>query len=149
MKIYLGADHGGFDLKNQLLEHLTHAGNEVVDVGANSLDDDDDYPKYAYSLTTKLIAEDEGKALGVLICRSGQGMAIAANRVRGVRAALAWDKDSAEHARSDDDANVLVLPADFVSTEEAFGMVDAWLAAEFKSDPKYHRRLDEIEEIYG
>ncbi len=149
MKVYIGADHGGFDLKTQLLEHLTHNGLEVIDVGAASLDDDDDYPKYAFSLTTKLIAEEEGAALGVLICRSGQGMAIAANRVRGIRAALAWDKDSAEHARCDDDANVLVLPADYVQTEQAFEMVDAWLDAKFKADPKYHRRLDEIEEIYG
>jgi len=149
MRIYLGADHGGFDLKLQLFEHLTHSGHEVIDVGAKTLDDEDDYPKYAYDLTTKLIAEENDTAAGVLICRSGQGMAIAANRVRGIRAALAWDRDSAQHAREDDDANVLVLPADYVSEDEAFAMVDAWLAAKFKADPKYHRRLDEITDIYG
>ena len=147
MKLYLGADHGGFELKTQLAEHLYHAGHTVEDVGAKSLDEADDYPQYAYGVAVKILGEDA--ANGVLICRSGQGMAIAANRVRGIRAALAWDPESARHAREDDNANVLVLPADFMSTEVALACVDAWLGAKFKGDPKYQRRLDEIEELYG
>ncbi|HEY2004021.1 MAG TPA: RpiB/LacA/LacB family sugar-phosphate isomerase [Candidatus Saccharimonadia bacterium] len=148
MKIFLGADHAGYELKNQLKEHLIHNGYEVEDVGAKTLDDDDDYPRYAYALAAKILGADEDDR-GVLICGSGQGMSMAANRVNGVRAALAWNADSAKAARADDNSNVLVLPARFVAEEAALDMVDAWLATEFKSDPKYLRRLDELEELYG
>src|ERR1700677_4986983 len=111
MKIFIGADHAGFELKNALREHLEHTGYEVEDVGALTLDDDDDYPKYAFLLATKVLSEDG--AQGVLICGSGQGMSIAANRVRGIRAGVAWNEDSAQLAKTDDDCNVLVLPAKF------------------------------------
>lgn len=147
MKIFLGADHAGFELKNQLREYLTHAGHDVEDVGALTLDEDDDYPKYAFALATKLIAEEDAR--GILVCGSGQGMSIAANRVRGIRAGLAWDKESAETAKTDDDCNVLVLPSRFVAESAATGMVDVWLDAKFNKDPKYRRRLDEVEDIYG
>jgi ribose 5-phosphate isomerase B len=121
----------------------------VEDVGAKALDEDDDYPRYAYAVASRLLGEEDGTALGVLACGSGQGMSMAANRVNGVRAALAWDERSARAAREDDDANVLVLPARFVNTQEATAMIDAWLKAEFKADPKYRRRLDELEQLYG
>lgn len=148
MKIVIAADHAGYDLKNALREHLFHQGYEVVDIGAKTLDEGDDYPKYAYQAAIELIGgQDDDR--GVMICGSGQGMSIAANRVRGVRAALAWDETSATASREDDDANVLVLPARFVDQDTAFKMVDAWLKAEFKSEKKYHRRLDELEDIYG
>ncbi len=149
MKIFLGADHAGYDLKNQLREHLTHAGHDVEDLGAKTLDADDDYPRYAYAVASRLLGEEDGTALGLLICGSGQGMSMAANRVNGVRAALAWDARSATAAREDDDANVLVLPARFVDYDQAAAMVDAYLAASFKADPKYKRRLDELEQLYG
>jgi ribose 5-phosphate isomerase B len=148
MKVYLAADHAGYELKNQLREHLFHSGYDVEDVGAHNLDADDDYPKYAYAAAIKLLGgADDDRA--VLICGSGQGMSIAANRVRGVRAALAWNQDTAKASRRDDNANALVLPARFISADEAFKAVDAWLKTEFSSDPKYHRRLDELEELYG
>jgi ribose 5-phosphate isomerase B len=149
MKLYLGADHAGYSLKTTLREHLTHAGHQVEDVGAKTLDDADDYPRYAYAVASKLLGEDDGAALGILVCGSGQGMSMAANRVNGIRAALAWDPASARAAREDDDANILVLPARFVTPEQATAMVDAWLAAAFKADPKYRRRLDELEQLYG
>lgn len=147
MKIFLGADHAGFDLKTALYEHLHHAGHEVVDVGARSLDDDDDYPLYAYQVATKVLGEEE--AAGILLCGSGQGMSMAANRLSGIRAALAWNEESARASKEDDDSNVLVLPARFISEEEAFKMVDAWLGAKFKADPKYLRRLEEMGDISG
>jgi ribose 5-phosphate isomerase B len=148
MKIFLGADHAGYELKNMLREHLHHAGYDVEDVGAKTLDEDDDYPRYAYAVATKVLGADDDD-LGILICGSGQGMSMAANRVNGVRAALAWDEPSAQAAREDDDANVLVIPARFVESEAAAGMVDAWIKAKFNSDPKYQRRLDELEQLYG
>jgi ribose 5-phosphate isomerase B len=147
MKIFLGADHAGFDLKTALREHLHHAGYEIEDVGAKSLDEDDDYPLFAYQVATKVLGEEEG--LGILMCGSGQGMSIAANRLNGIRAALAWNVESAKASKEDDNSNILVLPARFITQEEAFKMVDAWLEAKFKSDPKYHRRLDELGDISG
>lgn len=148
MKIFLGADHAGYELKNLLREYLHHAGHEVEDVGAKTLDGDDDYPRYAYYVASKVLGGNDDDC-GLLICGSGQGMSMAANRVNGVRAALAWDEESAQAARRDDNANVLVIPARFVSDRQAESMVDAWLSAKFKADPKYQRRLDELEELYG
>lgn len=148
MKIYLGADHGGYELKNVLREHLTHAGYDIEDLGAKTLDPDDDYPRYAYDVAVKVIGGDDDD-LGILMCKSGQGMSIAANRVRGIRAALAWNEQVAEHARRDDNANVLVLAPQYVDQETCIKAVDAWLNAKFSKDPKYQRRLDEVEELYG
>jgi ribose 5-phosphate isomerase B len=98
-------------------------------------------------VASKILGDDD--ALGILICGSGQGMTMAANRVNGVRAALAWNVESAKVSREDDNSNVLVLPAEFVDAEMAIAMVDAWLTAEFKKDPRYSRRLDELEQLYG
>jgi len=148
MTIYLGADHAGYELKNGLREHLIHRGYEVVDVGAKTLEEEDDYPRYAYAVASKLLGGEDDD-LGILACGSGQGMTMAANRVNGIRAALAWNLESAKVSREDDNANVLVLPARFVAATEAIGMVDAWLQAQFKRDPKYVRRLDELEQLYG
>ena len=149
MKVFIGADHAGYGLKNILREHLHHAGHEAIDVGAKTLDEDDDYPRYAYAMAAKILGEEDDEARGVLVCGSGQGMSMAANRVNGVRAALAWNVESAVAAREDDNANVLVLPARFITEYAAIEMVDAWLEAKFKSDPKYLRRLDELEQLYG
>ncbi|HUD11509.1 MAG TPA: RpiB/LacA/LacB family sugar-phosphate isomerase [Candidatus Saccharimonadia bacterium] len=148
MKIFLGADHNGYELKNVISEHLIHAGYQVEDVGAYTLEPNDDYPKYAYALTARLVggADDD---LGILICASGQGMAIAANRVSGIRAALAWTEETAVHARRDDNANVLVLAPRYTVQEEALAAVDSWLATDFSKNPKYERRIEQIEQLYG
>jgi ribose 5-phosphate isomerase B len=148
MTIYLGADHNGFEFKTQLSEHLTHAGYQVEDVGAHTLDPLDDYPQYAYAVATKVLGGSDDD-LGILICASGQGMAIAANRVNGIRAAMAWSAETAVHARRDDNANVLVLAPRYTDTETMLACVDAWLKTEFSHDPKYQRRLDQIEDLYG
>lgn len=149
MKVFLGADHAGYEIKNILAEHLRHGGFEVEDLGAKTLEDEDDYPRYAYCVASRILGEEDGAALGVLICGSGQGMSIAANRVNGIRAALAWSAETAKAAREDDNANVLVLPSRFVDYEVAAAAVKAWITAEFNSDPKYQRRLDELEQLYG
>lgn len=149
MKIFLGADHAGYELKTALAHHLMHSGYEVVDLGAKTLEDDDDYPRYAYAVASRILGEEDGSALGILTCGSGQGMSMAANRVNGVRAALAWNEESATVARQDDNANVLVLPSRYLDAETAIACLQAWLKAEFKANPKYQRRLDELEELYG
>lgn len=148
MKIYLGADHNGYELKNVLREHLTHHGYEVEDVGAHTLDPEDDYPQYAYAVTAKVLGGGDDD-LGILICASGQGMAMAANRVGGIRAAMAWNTETAVHARRDDNANVLVLAPRYVDQDTNLEAVDAWLKTEFSHNPKYQRRLDQIDELYG
>jgi ribose 5-phosphate isomerase B len=145
--IFLGADHGGFELKSQLADYLTAAGLTVVDMGADQLDPQDDFPQYAYAVATKVLGEDTAR--GILICGSGQGMAMAANRVRGIRASVVWSVEVAHETRQDNDSNVLCLPARFIGWPEAQSIVDSWLSTPFSKDPKYHRRIDEVEQIYG
>lgn len=149
MKIYLGADHGGFNLKMKVYEHLVHQGYEVEDCGAKTFDDDDDFPQYAFAVATKVLGEEtEGR--GILICGSGQGMAMAANRVRGIRAAVIWSVEGAMETRRDNDSNVLSLGARLTDTETNLDIVDAWLKTDFNNgDPKYLRRNKEVEELYG
>jgi ribose 5-phosphate isomerase B len=147
MKIYLGADHAGYELKNALYEHLIHSGYEVEDLGAKTLEKEDDYPRYAYAVAVKVLGGDDD--LGILICGSGQGMSIAANRVNGVRATLAWSEETAVAAKKDDNSNILVLPSRYITEDEAFAATESWLKASFDRDPKYARRLDELEELYG
>lgn len=148
MKIFLASDHAGFELKNAIREHLFHTNKDVVDLGPEVLNGDDDYPTKAYHLATQMIGE-EAESRGILICGSGQGMAMAANRLGGIRAALAWDEMSAHASREDDDANVLCLPARFIDESLALRIVDMWLATEFSSEERYHRRVKELEELGG
>ena len=148
MKIYLAADHGGYDLKNVLREHLTHNGYEIEDLGAHTLEPLDDYPKYAFALATKILGGNDDD-LGVLICKSGQGMAIAANRIGGIRAAIAWNEETAVHARRDDNVNVLVLAPAYTDQDVCVETVDAWLKTEFSKNPKYQARLDQIDQLYA
>lgn len=146
--IYLAADHGGFEYKNQLLDHLHHKGFKVVDLGADVLDDQDDYPKYAFAAATQVIGDDDD-ARAILLCGSGEGMAIAANRVRGIRASVCWNVAVARETRSDNNSNVLCIPARFLTEQETFNIAEAWLEEAFSTNPKYERRLKEIEDIYG
>lgn len=148
MKIYLGADHGGYELKNVLREHLHHAGYEVEDLGAHTYDPLDNYPQFAFDVATKVLGGDDDD-LGILMCKSGQGMSIAANRIGGIRAALAWNEEVAVHARRDDNANILVLAPLYTDQETCIKAVDAWLHTKFSSNPKYEHRLEQIEELYG
>lgn len=148
MKIWLASDHAGFELKNLIREHLFHSGKDVEDLGPNVLTPEDDYPAYAYKLTSKLLGGEE-EDRGILICGSGQGMAIAANRVRGIRAAIVWDEMEAKMSRNDDNSNVLVLAARDIENELAAKLVDIWLATEFSGEDRHRRRLEQIENIYG
>lgn len=149
MKIFIGSDHAGFEFKKRLLEHLVHSGHEVEDIGPHTLNPDDDYPQFAFSVTTKLLGSEDKDPRGILVCGSGQGMAIAANRVRGIRAALAWNEESAKTSRHDDNSNVLTLPARLVDEELMLKIADTWLKEEFSDSPRYQRRLKEIEALYG
>lgn len=148
MKIYLASDHAGFDLKEKLLAYLSKAKYDVEDLGNKELDPSDDYPQYAYLTTTKILGSD-GDARGILLCGSGQGICIAANRVRGIRASLCWNDEVAKETREDNDSNVLCLPARMISEEEAISIVETWLNTPFSKAPRHSRRIQEIEELYG
>lgn len=149
MKVFVGADHAGFRLKGTVVAHLSKMGYDTEDDGDMQLDPVDDYPQFAYTVTTKVLGSEEDDARGILLCGSGQGMAIAANRVRGIRAALCWNEEVARETRNDNDTNVLSLPVRFLSEEEILRIIDTWLQTPFSGAERHVRRIREIEELYG
>jgi ribose 5-phosphate isomerase B len=142
MRVYLGADHAGYELKTHLLAALSERGFDIVDVGAHSYDAADDYPPFCFEVGEKVVA-DAG-SLGVVIGGSGNGEQIAANKVRGVRAALAWNLDTAQLARQHNDANVVGIGARQHSAEEATAIVLAFLDTQFSGDGRHARRIELI-----
>ncbi len=147
MKIYIGADHNGYGLKSNLTKYLGKAGYNVTDVGGTRLDPEDDFPVFAGKVCSAVLASEYAVARGILICGSGQGMCMAANRFKGIRASLCWDRTSAIEARRDDDANVLCLPAKLLENNEADIIVETWLNTPFANAPRFVRRLKEIDEL--
>jgi ribose 5-phosphate isomerase B len=139
VRVYLGADHAGFELKAHLLTHLADAGHEVVDVGATVYDAQDDYPPFCVETARRVVA-DPG-SLGVVIGGSGNGEQIAANKVEGCRAALIWSVHTARLAREHNDARVAGVGARMHSTEEATEIVAAFLATPFSGDERHARRI--------
>jgi ribose 5-phosphate isomerase B len=129
MRVAIGSDHAGFDQKERIKEHLAGEGHEVTDVGAASSEHSVDYPDFAIA-ASRLVASGEAE-FGILVCGTGIGMAIAANKVRGVRAANVTDAEFARLAREHNNANVLTVSARFVSEQENEGIVDAFLATPF------------------
>jgi ribose 5-phosphate isomerase B len=148
MTVFLGADHGGFELKNEVKEWLEKDGITVEDCGAHELDDQDDYPQYAYFVATKVLGGETGDK-GILVCRSGEGMAMAANRIGGIRAAVVWNEKLAKETRRDNDANVLVLSGDFVTKAAAKDIVKTFLATDFSNEERHLRRINQIDVIGG
>lgn len=148
MRIFLGADHGGFEWKQKLTEYLTKKGYDFEDIGARSHDSDDDYPVYAEQVANAVIGSTDKDPRGILICRGGQGMAIAANRNPGIRASVVWDEDEAKMTRLDNDSNVLCLAADHGDFEHTIGIVETWLSTEFSGAPRHVKRLKMIDDFY-
>ena len=146
MIIYIGADHGGFALKEQLKTVLSGDGYEVVDMGAAALTPDDDYPDYAKLVAAK-VSEAPSSARGILICRSGAGVDIVANKFLDVRSALAISTDQVYQARHDDDVNVLSIAVDFTDPEAVLKMIKIFLSTPFATEVKYTRRLQKISVI--
>lgn len=144
--IYITADHGGYALKNALVKHLTSQGNKVVDLGPQVEDPTDDYPDYVLELVKHMRQDDYG--LGIIACRSAEGVAMAANRNPDIRAAVAWTTEVAEKSRQHNNANVLCLSGDFVDEQTDKAIADAWLAAEFTREPRHVRRLQKIESYF-
>ena len=145
--IYIGADHGGFKLKEQLKKFLQKKKLEFVDLGANKLKAGDDYPDYA-KMVGKKVSQNPMQNLGLLICRSGQGVCIVANKFPHVRAALVWNVKEAEMSRKDDMANVLCLPSDYITTlRNAEKIAEVWLKTPYSSEARHVRRVKKISAI--
>ena len=141
-KIYVGADHAGFDLKRTLVAELTKLGYEPIDVGPKTLDPADDFPDYAKPVA-KAVSDGDVRR-GVLTCGTGLGMVYTANRYPHVRAAVAWSPEIAELARKHNDANILVLPSRFVSEQEGLEILHTWLDTKFEGG-RHQRRVEKIE----
>lgn len=154
MKIYIGADHRGFNLKEKVARWLFEWGYKFTDVGAQTFNTGDDYTKYAELVGSVVgfhYAEAprgrEEKVFGVLICGSGVGVDIVANKFDGVRASIGKSPEQVKAGRNDDDMNILVLAADYTRDEEAKEMLKVFLETKFAGKARYEKRLEEIEKI--
>ena len=144
MRVYLGSDHAGFELKAKLVEHVRGLGHEPVDCGAHTLDPQDDYPPPCIAAAARTVAEPG--SLGIVIGGSGNGEQIAANKVAGVRAALVWSEDTARLARAHNDANVISIGARNHPEADALHFVDLFLGTPFSQDPRHVRRISMVAE---
>lgn len=147
MKIYLGSDHNGFPLKGAIKEYLTKSGYDFEDDGDTSLDPDDDFPVFATKVVKAMKSSSDPDPRGILICGSGQGMCMAANRYKAIRAALAYDEESARASRNDDDSNVICIPSRVLSNDKTFNIVRTWLDTPFAEAPRFIRRIKEMDEM--
>ena len=147
MKIFLGSDHNGHHLKTQIKQFLLTNGHEVIDEGDKNPEPKDDFPIFASKVVTDMLASDENEPMGILICGSGQGMAMAANRFKGIRASVIWDLAEAKMSRNDDDSNVLCLPARIIDEDHAKSIIETWLKTPFAGASRFSRRISELDEL--
>jgi len=146
MKIFLGSDHNGFHLKEKIFAYLVKHGYDVQDVGDQTLDPSDDFPEFAQAAALKVLGEDDARA--ILLCGGGQGMAMAANRFRGIRASVIWDAYEAKMTRNDNDSNILCLPSRILDEGNDWqGIIETWLATPFASAVRYKRRNEQLDEL--
>lgn len=145
MTIHIASDHAGWQLKEQLKPFLQKAGYEVRDLGAPAMQPNDDYPLYAKKLA-RIISNDPTQR-GILICGSGQGVCIVANRFKNVRATLAWNEQSAHASRNDDNSNILCLGARLISSAKAKKITLTWLKTPFSGAVRHKRRIQQINTI--
>ena len=145
MRIAIGADHGGYPLNERVIKDLAAAGNEIIDFGTHVGSRPDDYPDYALKVGEAIQRNDAD--IGILICGSGVGAAVAANKLKGIRAALCGDTYSGHQSREHDDCNVLCLGARVVGEELALDIVRAFVAAQFTGEERHLRRLAKVADI--
>ena len=141
--IYIGSDHGGLELKEQIKQWLDEWQMPYEDLGPHEMDPEDDYPDYAFPVSEK-VAEDPDTNKGILACRSAAGVIIAANKVTNVRAVSAFNTESAKHSREHNNANVLGLSGDWMTPEQAKEVLQAWLGTDFPSEERHARRINKI-----
>jgi len=143
--IYLGTDHGGYQLKEELKVYLSENNIPAEDLGAHSFDPDDDYPDFIIPVAEKVASDPQ--SLGLIIGRSGNGEAIAANKVKGVRAALCLNEEMARKAREHNNANIVSLGADYISLEEAKKIIEAFIKTTFSNETRHVRRIEKIKKL--
>ena len=149
MKIFLGSDHNGYHLKEKLFAYLAKHGYEVEDVGDRTPEPSDDFTDFAQAAALKVLGE-EGDPRAILLCGGGQGMAMAANRFRGIRASVVWDAYEAKMTRNDNDSNILCIPSRiFDESEDSAwqGILETWLNTPFADAPRYRRRNAQLDEL--
>ena len=150
--IYIGADHGGYELKEKIKQWLSEWKLQYVDCGAHTVDPEDDYPQFAFSVAEAVSHEDNmtkswsKRTKGILVCRSAGGMVIAANKVKDIRAIAVTDLKSAKHSREHNDANVLGLSGDWMNEKQAKEIIKMWLDTEFSNEARHKRRINQIRE---
>ncbi len=142
MRLHIAADHAGYELKTHLVEHLRAAGHDVVDHGAHSYDPLDDYPSFCLAAGEAVVTEPG--SLGIVIGGSGNGEQIAANKVTGVRAVLAWSLETAKLGRQHNDANVIAVGGRMHTLAESTSFVEAFVAEPFSGDERHQRRIDQL-----
>ena len=149
MKIFLGADHNGFHLKEKVIASLSKQGYDVEDVGDRELTPDDDFPEFAQLAALQVIGSTDDDPRAILLCGGGQGMCMAANRFRGIRASVIWDEYEAKMTRNDNDSNVLCLPSRVLEQDDAAWkkIIDTWLQTPFADAPRFRRRNAQIDEV--
>lgn len=146
MRIHIATDHAGLDLSHFLIRELTKQGHDVLDHGPTSYDPLDDYPSFCINAALAVVADQQAgvQALGIVLGGSGNGEQIAANKVAGIRAALAWNLDTAKLARQHNDANVIAVGARQHSQDEVLGLIEAFVAEPFSGDERHSRRIGKI-----
>jgi ribose 5-phosphate isomerase B len=149
MHIFVASDHNGFGLKNDILVYLKKAGYTAEDAGDKEYQPDDDFPIFAADAARKVLTSGDPDTRAILICGSGQGMVMAANRFKGIRAGLGWSVDAAKSIRNDEDSNVLALPAQLFSNDKqkAYLIIETWLNTPFAAAARFHRRNKELDEL--
>lgn len=149
MKIFIGSDHMGFHLKEKVFAYLAKHGYEVEDVGDQILDPSDDFPEFAQTASYRILGSDDKDPRAILLCGGGQGMAMAANRFRGIRASVIWDAFEAKMTRNDNDSNVLCLPSRVLENDDKAwqGIIETWLNTPFASAARFKRRNAQIDEF--
>ena len=143
--VYLGSDHGGFDLKETIKNFLKENNFPFEDLGATSLNPEDDYPDFIIPITQKVASSTD--SLGIILGRSGNGEAITANKVKGIRAAVCLNEEMARKAREHNDANVLSLGADYINMDEAKKIVKVFLTTNFSNEERHVRRIEKIKNL--
>lgn len=147
MKIYVGADHNGFHLRNNLIDYLKRAGHDVQDDGDDRLDPQDDFPVFAAKVVHHVLASADPEPRGILICGSGQGMCMAANRFKGIRACMGYDRESIVATRRDEDSNILCLAARILEKDKVNVLVETFLNTPFAGLGRYQRRIQEMDNL--
>jgi len=136
-------------MKEKVFAYLAKHGYDVQDVGDTTLNPDDDFPEFAQLAALKVLGEDDGEGRAILLCGGGQGMAMAANRFKGIRASVVWDAFEAKMTRNDNDSNVLCMPSRILEDNDAAwqGIIETWVSTPFASAPRYRRRNAQIDEL--